>query len=219
MRYGYAQGERYSEARVKQTKRLQATNWSVFRKQLQGKYKNDKALWRAWLLDLEQGRNIYQAALVDILLGEYGHFTHFPKPPGFPEGDFSWTNDEELVNWSHQEQARLMRAALPPGFFTRERQQYAALRNGYCDRGAVQYFIKVPIWVGANGKAHFTVLLDGQLHSYGGGITISADLAGTKVYLDYDPSKSKNSLVSLFFFTIIFYCQIRLTRIIGPQER
>lgn len=206
-RYGYTKGEPNSQDRIKQVKRLQATNWSIFRKQLQKTYNNDKTKWRTWLLNLPQNTNIYQSALVTIQLGEIGYLRNFPHPPGFAGNDYSWINDDELVNWSHQEQARLMRAKLPAGFFTRERQQYAALRNGHCERGAVEYFIKVPVYVDANARAHFSVKLNDQVQRHPDGITINPALANKKVYLDYDPDVSKDSLVSLLL-TIIFYYQI-----------
>ncbi|KAI7878814.1 hypothetical protein K492DRAFT_179528 [Lichtheimia hyalospora FSU 10163] len=194
-RYGYANGEPNSQERIKQVKRLQAANWSVFRKQIQTVYDNDKSKWRAWLLNLTQGTNIFQSALATIQLGPLGYLNNFPRPPNFAEDDNSWMNDDELVNWSHQEKARRMRDNLPAGYFMRERQQYAALRNGHCERAEVELFIKVPVWVDTNGRAHFSVKHNNQVLRYPNGITIGASLAQSKVYLDFDPSISNDALV------------------------
>lgn len=198
-RYGFAEGPPNSEPRQKQVKRLQATGWSVFKKQLANVYHGNTEKWRQWLLDLKEKTNIFQSALATIQLGPHGHLKNFPRPPHFAPEDDSWMNDEELVAWSYQEKARQMRAALPAGFFLRERQQYAALKNGHCNRGAVELFIKVPVWVDPTGRAHFSVKVGDHIYRRADGLTVGAAFAGQVVYLDYDPDKSKDSLVSWSF--------------------
>lgn len=68
VKYGFTKGAANSPERQQQVKKLQATEWSVFRKQWSQVYKNDKAQWRNWLLGMDEGKNIFQAALLTIQL-------------------------------------------------------------------------------------------------------------------------------------------------------
>lgn len=113
------------------------------------------------------------------------------------------------------ELAHKMRFTPPSNFFMSERQQYAALKNGHCDRGEVEPFIMVPVWVDVNGRAHFTVKHEGKLSRHTNEVVIGANRGiHGKVYLDYDPKFDIESLVSpssvydssLIVDTFLFIC-------------
>ncbi|KAI9244349.1 hypothetical protein BDA99DRAFT_544032 [Phascolomyces articulosus] len=195
--------ERYGDAesgdrRLIQLRTLLRYNDGLLRRSLS--FNTDKEQFKKWFLGLETGTNIYQAIIRLIHIEHHsavGNLTSAQvqylrvqcKPPqGFDDGDDSWMLNPYLVSVALKERVGVMWTGTTPAKREANKRNLLARLNVE-GKKAIDYFIRVPINLLANGRAHIRVNLDGEEMAEPDGLWIigsGANMRGQYI-LDYDP--------------------------------